>query len=179
MDSYENLYGVLSFGGTEVCTDTYNDYLCGAVYQLSPNGSGGWSEKIIWNASQTEGWAPWTLALDAAGNLYGTTFWAGTGNAGTVYELQRTGASWTHTVLHVGGAPQGPLVFDKAGNLYGTTYDAGTAGGGTVFQVKKTTAGGQEITLLALRGGERGSGPLVISFVSAGDAYSPTYHSAG
>src|SRR5258708_34252475 len=103
MDSYENLYGVLSFGGTEVCTDTYNDYLCGAVYQLSPNGSGGWSEKIIWNASQTEGWAPWTLALDAAGNLSGTTFWPGRGNAGKVDYLQRTGETWNNTGWPFGG----------------------------------------------------------------------------
>ena len=176
MDSSGNLYGVLSFGGTEVCTDTYNDYLCGAVYQLSPNGSGGWSEKIIWNASQTEGWAPWTLALDAAGNLYGTTFWAGTGNAGTVYELQRTGESWTHTVLHVGGPPQGPLVFDKAGNLYGTTYGGGTAGIGTVFELKKTTTGWQEITLFDFSGGASGSGPVAVIFDSAGNLYGTTYY---
>src|SRR5258708_18124101 len=160
MDSYENLYGVLSFGGTEVCTDTYNDYLCGAVYQLSPNGSGGWSEKIIWNDSQTEGWAPWTLALDAAGNLYGTTFWAGKGNAGTVYELQRTGESWTHTVLHVGGPPQGPLVFDKAGNLYGTTYDGGTAGVGTVFWFKRRRAAGTHGAFVHFWGGGYGDHPI-------------------
>jgi len=176
MDSSGNLYGVLNFGGTEACTDTYNAYLCGAVYQLSPDGSGGWSEKTIWNASQTEGWSPWTLAVDATGNLYGTTFWAGTGNAGTVYELQRTGENWTHIVLHVGGPPQGPLAFDKAGSLYGTTYGGGTAGIGTVFELKKTTTGWQEITLFDFSGGASGYGPVAVIFDSAGNLYGTTYY---
>jgi len=176
MDSSGNLYGVLSFGGTEACSDDWNAYLCGEVYELSPDGSGGWSEKIIWNASQTEGWDPWTLALDAAGNLYGTTFWTGTGNAGTVYELQRTGENWTHTVLHAGGPPQGPLVFDKAGNLYGTTYDGGTAGSGTVFELKKTMTGWQEITLFDFSGGASGYGAVGVIFDSGGNLYGTTYY---
>jgi uncharacterized repeat protein (TIGR03803 family) len=175
MDSSGNLYGVLNFGGTEACSDDWNAYLCGEVYELSPNGSGGWSERIIWNASQTEGWSPWTLAVDSAGNLYGTTFWAGTGNAGTVYELQRTGESWTHTVLHVGGPPQGPLVFDKAGNLYGTTYSDGTTGSGTVFELKKTTTGWREATLFNFSGGASGTGPIGVIFDSAGNLYGTTY----
>lgn len=176
MDSAGNLYGVLNFGGTEVCSDDWNAYLCGEIYELSPNGSGGWSEKTIWNASQTEGWSPWTLAVDSAGNLYGTTFWAGTGNAGTVYELQRSGETWTHTVLHAGGPPQGPLVFDKSGDLYGTTYDGGTSGSGTVFELKKTTTGWQEATVFDFSGGSSGTGPIGVIFDNAGNLYGTTYN---
>jgi hypothetical protein len=77
MDSSGNLYGTEYSGGTGTCTDGYGNYSCGAVYELSPDGSGGWLEQIIWNGSQTGGWRPTSLALDAAGNLYGTTIYSG------------------------------------------------------------------------------------------------------
>lgn len=185
MDSSGNLYGALYGGGTETCSDGYGDYPCGAVYELSPDGSGGWSAKTIWNASQTEGWRPWSLAVDAAGNLYGTTIWAGSGEGGTVFELQRTGENWTHTVLLAfgqpgtnGAAPDGALVFDKAGNLYGTTAQGGANFGGTVFELKKTKSGWKEITLFqfdsSFPGASGGYFPYGVIFDSAGNLYGTT-----
>jgi uncharacterized repeat protein (TIGR03803 family) len=188
MDSSGNLFGAIYGGGTETCSDGYGDYPCGAVYELSPDGSGGWSEKTIWNASQTEGWRPWSLVLDAAGNLYGTTAYTGNGYGGTVYELQRTGGNWTYTVLHAfgqrgsedGAEPQGPLVFDKAGNIYGTTFLGGTAGVGTAFELKKTTTGWQEITLFdfdsSSSGAWAGWEPGAVISDSAGNLYGTTYY---
>jgi len=184
MDSSGNLYGTLYAGGTELCSDGYGDYLCGAVYELSPDGSGGWSAKTIWNASQTEGWRPGSLVLDAAGNLYGTTIWAGLGEGGTVFQLQRTGENWTHTVLLAfgqpgsnGGAP-GSLVFDKAGNLYGTTAFGGVNAGGTVFELKKTKSGWKEITLFqfdsSFPGAAGGYLPNGVTFDNAGNLYGST-----
>jgi uncharacterized repeat protein (TIGR03803 family) len=185
MDSSGNLYGTLYGGGTENCSDGFNLYPCGAVYELSPDGSGGWSAKTIWNASPTEGWGPWSLALDAAGNLYGTTLWIGTGEGGTVFELQRTGENWTHTILLAfgqpgsnGGAPNGSPVFDKAGNLYGTTALGGAESGGTVFELKKTKTGWREITLLefdsSFPGASGGYYPYGVIFDSAGNLYGMT-----
>lgn len=184
MDSSGNLYGTEFAGGTETCQDNFGDYNpCGAVYELSPDGSGGWSEKTIWNASQMQGWEPSSLSLDAAGNLYGTTV---TGGGGTVFELQRKGENWTHTVLHAfgqpgpdddGGEPQGPLVFDKDGNIYGATYLGGTNGGGTVFELKKAKGGWQEINLFqfdSFRGEITGYYPQGVIFDSAGNLYGST-----
>ena len=67
------------------------------------------------------------LIADSAGNLYGTTFYGGSG-CGVVFKLSPSG---TETVLYsfTGGSdgrlPVAGLIADRAGNLYGTT-----AGGG-------------------------------------------------
>jgi uncharacterized repeat protein (TIGR03803 family) len=45
-----------------------------------------------------------SLVLDAAGNLYGTTFYGGTGNCsfgcGTVFKLSRHGSGWILAILY-------------------------------------------------------------------------------
>src|SRR5205807_2347111 len=88
------------------------------------------------------------LVMDAAGNLYGTTFNGGSQSFGTVFKLAPTGAGWTETVLYNfcqqascadGYHPQGSLIMDGAGNLYGTADGGGKAwrGGqaGVVFKL--------------------------------------------
>ncbi len=177
MDSSGNLYGTLYSGGNKICTDGFGDYDCGAVYELSPNGSGEWTEKTIWNASQTEGWRPYHLVMGPDGNLYGTTYWAGEGEAGTVFELQRTGGQWTHSILSAYGGLPDSLVFDKTGNLYGTNYYGGE-GGGTLFELKKTNSGWQEITLFDFNasgsGASGGYGVDGVILGSAGNLYGTT-----
>lgn len=103
------------------------------------------------------------LIFDAAGNLYGTTFYGGTGSSiycsdggtygcGTAFELtpQQDG-SWSETVIHNfgnvgdGANPSAGMVADAAGNLYGTTTAGGatsTGGCGTVFELLKPQTGG-------------------------------------
>lgn len=75
-------------------------------------------------------WPEAAVVRDAAGNLYGTTFFGGAGcdilvgGCGTVFKINTGGQE---TVLHnFGGAhdgwnPTSSLIFDAAGNLYGTT----------------------------------------------------------
>jgi uncharacterized repeat protein (TIGR03803 family) len=86
------------------------------------------------------------LIADAAGNLYGTTFYGGSrASVGTIFRLtppRRLGAAWSETVLHTfsdllgGWDPWAGLIFDKAGNLYGTTWLGGTSGDcGVVFEL--------------------------------------------
>ena len=89
------------------------------------------------------------LIFDAAGNLYGTTYYGGIHGAGTVFELSPTaGGGWTEKVLHSFGSgtdgqcPYAGLIFDAAGNLYGTTDGGGIHGGGTVFELTPTGGGG-------------------------------------
>ncbi len=61
--------------------------------------------------SGTDGYWPWAnLILDAAGNLYSTTFQGGTHSVGTVFEVTpASGGRWTEQVLHNFEAhPTGP-----------------------------------------------------------------------
>jgi uncharacterized repeat protein (TIGR03803 family) len=72
--------------------------------------------------------------------LYGTTYYGGTSNLGTVYKLGRGG---TETVLYsfTGGSdganPEAGLTADAKGTLYGTTYSGGVHGLGTVFKITR------------------------------------------
>jgi hypothetical protein len=146
-DKAGNLYGTTQDGGSSSCPSVVQ---CGTVYQLAPPAKQGgpWTETVLYifkgNTSK-DGASPYGgLVIDAAGNLYGTTGFGGTGNCtvlgsklgcGTVFELsppKQKGGKWTETVLYSfptpkqGFSPAGDLVFDGAGNLYGaTTYGGG------------------------------------------------------
>jgi hypothetical protein len=122
------------------------------VYQLAPPAKQGdpWTETVLYifkGNTSNDGASPYGgLVIDAAGNLYGTTGYGGTGNCtvlgsklgcGTVFEMsppKQKGGQWTETVLYSfltpkqGFVPAGDLVFDSAGNLYGATLYGGGYG---------------------------------------------------
>jgi len=83
------------------------------------------------------------LAGDGHGNLYGTTYYAGANDVGTIYRLSRAGGVWTETWLYSfkggpdGDGPISSLAADASGNLYGTTSDGGSprCSCGTIFKV--------------------------------------------
>ncbi|HXM21704.1 MAG TPA: choice-of-anchor tandem repeat GloVer-containing protein [Terriglobales bacterium] len=121
---------------------------------------------------------------DAAGNLYGTTDYAGKDNAGVVFEVsppKQKGGKWTETVLYTfcsvsgctdGQYPYAPLVRDAAGNLYGTTQYGGTSNLGVVFKLSAT---GTETVLHSFTGGADGVYPYSGLFRdSAGNLYGTT-----
>ena len=139
-DKSGNLYGTTYYGGA-------NSYY-GAVFELSPSGSG-WNETVLYSfTGKPDGQAPYgSLVFDKAGNLYGTTYYGGVSNYGTVFELKHSGSSWKESVLYSftgtngdGAYPLAGLVFDAKGNLYGTTY-AGGKGYGTAFELKPSKSG--------------------------------------
>lgn len=82
------------------------------------------------------------LTMDAAGNLYGTTLYGGTGNGGvgfgTVFEMVKSNGSWNFFTIYDfqgdpgnndGAGPLARVIFGTNGDLYGTTV---AGGGGTV-----------------------------------------------
>ena len=115
---------------------------------------------------------------DAAGNLYGTTDYAGTAFAGVVFKVSKTGKE---TVLYNfcsltgctdGQYPYAPLVRDAAGNLYGTTQYGGASNIGVVFKI---SPGGKETVLHSFTGGSDGVYPYAGLFRdAAGNLYGTT-----
>jgi uncharacterized repeat protein (TIGR03803 family) len=153
-DASGNLYGTTVSGGTGSCTPVYGggSVPCGTIFELSPRTGGGWAEKVLHNFHGKDGYSPSaSLISDAAGNLYGTTFFGGTGSCayksgnvigcGVVFELTPSaGGGWVEKVLHTfrntgGFWPNAGLVFDGAGNIYGTTTQS------TVFQLTPSAGG--------------------------------------
>ncbi|MGA7558131.1 MAG: choice-of-anchor tandem repeat GloVer-containing protein [Terriglobales bacterium] len=147
MDAAGNFYGTTSFGGI------YGG-LGGTVFELSPNGSGGWNETNLYNfcslpnCADGEGPGYSGVIFDSKGNLYGTAG-GGAYGYGVVFELSPVGGNWTETVLYnfAGGAgagsPVSGLIMDAAGNLYGTTYDSDN-NYGAVFELSPSGGGWTE-----------------------------------
>jgi uncharacterized repeat protein (TIGR03803 family) len=148
----------------------------GRVFELVGN-DGSWTGYSLHDLAFTEGQAPLgRLAVDSAGNIYGTAYVGGIANCqfgcGSVFKLSPpavVGGSWQEATLYKfsggadGGNPQGGVILDSAGNLYGTASTAGT-GFGTVYKlVPPQSAGGAwtEVTLHAFAGAPNdGSTPL-------------------
>ena len=82
------------------------------------------------------------MAVDSAGNVYGTTAFGGANNEGTAFKL--AAGSFLYTDLHDFNdngtdayEPAGGVSLDSLGNLYGTATDGGSNGGyGTVWEIK-------------------------------------------
>lgn len=100
-----------------------------------------------------------TLAIDATGNLYGTTSRGGSENRGTVFKYSLTDnslstlASFDH---ENGDRPGGALLIDDSGNLFGITVLGGAYDKGTVFRFSTTT---NTLTTLVSFDGANGSLP--------------------
>jgi uncharacterized repeat protein (TIGR03803 family) len=145
-DSTGSLYGTTGGGPT---------YLYGTVFKLTPPAAGktAWTETVLFAFNGTNGKYPDAgLAIDTKGNLYGTTEYGGSLDAGAVFKLTRPAAgktAWGESVLASfagasGDNPNASLILDAAGNLYGTTeYGGGSANNfsGNVFRLTPPAAG--------------------------------------
>jgi uncharacterized repeat protein (TIGR03803 family) len=119
MDAQGNLYGTTWAGGVG----------WGTVFRLDPSGK----ETVLHSFTDnfSDGASPFgSVIMDAAGNLYGTTYVGGGHGYGTVFKLEPSG---TETVLHSftdgadGSLPSGNLIIDADGNLYGVADYGGNS----------------------------------------------------
>jgi uncharacterized repeat protein (TIGR03803 family) len=163
IDGKGNLYGAASQGGQTAS---------GTVFELA-RASGKITALASFNG--TNGADPYgALMLDTSGNLYGSTYYGGSGD-GAVFELAAGSQTITRLAAFVtdGQSPLAGLVMDAQGNLYGTTAAGGASNVGTVFEV---AAGSNAITTLASFDGINGDYPhggLVLD--GSGNLYGTTY----
>jgi uncharacterized repeat protein (TIGR03803 family) len=162
-DSAGNLYGTTYNGGV-------GDI--GTVFELSPNGHGSWTERVVASVAEIDA----GLTINAAGDIFGTT------NT-TVFELKPNGTGgydlpktlYTFPSSEVRGeTPEGTLVLDSSGNIYGTTRAGGKVGDGTVFKLTLTTKGTYTQSIL-YSFGSNGTTPYGgVVFDPAGNLYGTT-----
>jgi uncharacterized repeat protein (TIGR03803 family) len=130
-DQSGNLYGTTDYGGSGHG---------GTIFQLVQHPNGSWTFTLLYSFSGSPG-SNSSLTLDAAGNLYGTSYWSGSHGFGSVFELIPSNGNWRFTSLHDftdesdGAYPLGNIVFDADGSLFSTTSAGGTYGNGLIFEI--------------------------------------------
>jgi hypothetical protein len=168
-DASGNLWGSTGSGG----------FGAGNVFELTDS-NGVWIESVLHNFT---GYADGTfpeggVTLDAAGNVYGTTFIDGPA-AGNVYQLLAN-SDWAFDIVYSfvdipsGGNPNSGVTLDSSGNIYGSTSMGGVKGGGTVFELSNEGGSWTIHLLYSFSGGE---GPQLskLIFDQAGNLYGTTY----
>ncbi len=177
-DANGNLYGT-AFDGT---TDPN-----GAIFELSPNAGGGWSEKALVIFNGRNGAYPYDqLVFDGQGNLYGTTAEGGNGpcfnGCGVVFELSpSTNGAWKYSILYSfqngnDGASPLSILLDPSGNIYGVTgFTTGAGSNGTVYELERPKQSGESWTYkeLFLFNGTNGFIPNSLAY-SGGALYGTT-----
>jgi len=139
-DAGGNLYGTTQAGGSAGF---------GTVFKISPSSGGTWLESVLYSfLGGADGNTPAaSVIFDNSGNLYGTTYFGGTAQLGTVFKLSpNVDGTWTKTTIHTFSGPDGSnptanLVFDTVGNLYGTTSTGGSTDGGIAFELAPNDGG--------------------------------------
>jgi uncharacterized repeat protein (TIGR03803 family) len=145
MDVAGNLYGTTIAGGASGA---------GTVFKIGAKGR----ETVLYSfTGQADGAKPEAaLAMDAAGNLYGTTTAGGSNGNGTVFKLtvpKKANGKWKEKVLYSfgsgtdGAVPVAGVTIDAGGKIYGTTSAGGSYGYGTVFELALSKSGWTESIL--------------------------------
>ncbi len=122
-----NFYGTTLLGGAD------NN---GTVFNITPQGILTNLHSFSFNG--TDGNHPYAALVQATdGDFYGTTFYGGVNNDGTIFKITPEGIL---TILHSfngtdGANPYAGLVQAADGNFYGTTEDGGANNNGTVFKI--------------------------------------------
>src|SRR5262249_11552691 len=136
---------------------------CGVVFKLTKQGSGYTFGVIHDFTGGNDGWgAGGQPALDAAGNVYGTTPNGGRKAVGGVYRMSPDGAGGNNLrVIHAftggedgGTGGLGRLLVDRAGkNVYGIATVGGAHGSGVAYHLRLMSNGRwAQKTLYAFQG---------------------------
>lgn len=123
------LYGTTWGGGSKSA---------GTVFRLSADSS---SYSVLHGfTNKPDGSTPFSTLLQGSdGILYGTTYYGGVSNAGTIFRIGTNGGDyrvlWSFTNSPDGANPRAGLIQGFEGALYGTTERGGTSGMGILFRI--------------------------------------------
>jgi uncharacterized repeat protein (TIGR03803 family) len=125
--SDSNFYGTTTYGGTNGR---------GTVFRISAEGT---LTNLYWFTGGKDGRAPGgSLVRGRDGNFYGTTYYGGTNDSGTVFKISGEGifsSLYSFASSNDGAYPYAGVAQGSDGYLYGTTDGGGTNGYGTVFKI--------------------------------------------
>lgn len=156
------LYGTTFVGGTGRCSYT-NSSGCGTVFSVNPQTG---EEQVIYSfTGSPDGAGPRAGLINVNGTLYGSTYYGGAGNDGTVFSITPEG---NEAVVHsfTGGSdgvnPQSALSLQN-GFLFGTTNRGGNQSGGIVYRISPTTKSEKVVASVCCgpEGGVNGSGHML------------------
>jgi uncharacterized repeat protein (TIGR03803 family) len=176
LDSAGNLYGVATAGGANGS---------GVAFELTPAGGNfTFTTLYAFKGMPDAGFPYGALVFDRAGNLYGSTYYDGANDLGSVYQLTKSNGTWSEKVLYSfrggkdGSSPISNLVVDRAGNLWGTTSEGGAGCScGTIVEVSNRN--GRWSERVAYRFANTPDGGFAYNGMiadSAGNLYGATVH---
>jgi uncharacterized repeat protein (TIGR03803 family) len=114
----------------------------GTIFSITTSGTLTTLYSFCAQPACTDGANPYAgLILATDGNYYGTTYYGGASNRGTVFKVTPAGQLTTlHSFCSQPGCfdgeySYGGLVQSTDGNFYGATYQGGAGGHGTIFKL--------------------------------------------
>jgi uncharacterized repeat protein (TIGR03803 family) len=185
-------YGVTLAGGANLCKSTATKHeSCGTIFKLTPPATtgGAWTESVVFNFQQKDGWAPLGRFRISDGLIYGTTYYGGTGcqpaGCGVVYSVDQRGPGQPalEKVLHAfvlttdGHNPNPRLVADSTGAMYGSTLSGGAYNAGIIFKMTPPAVKGQAwgyADIYDFTGGADGGTPNDFTLATNGTIYGTT-----
>jgi uncharacterized repeat protein (TIGR03803 family) len=161
VDAAGDLFGTTLNGGA-------NDE--GTVFEIA---AGSHTITTVTSFNATDGESPYGgVALDASGDIYGTTNSGGSSDYGTIFEIAR-GSAVVTTIVSFNGIdaayPKTGVVVDTSEDIYGMSSQGGPTGNGTLFEIPH---GSDVVTTLAGFNPPAGQSPL--TFDAAGNLYGTT-----
>lgn len=191
------LYGATVLGGSTSCSlpGQASGTGCGIAYRLVPiKGKQTYKLQVLhkFTGAPGDGAASFsTLLASKSGDLYGTTFYGGEYNEGTLFKLHPVSSGYSETIVHSFGYGQDgeyPIagLIEVSGTLYGTTIGGGaytnqrlcaTAGVpngtcGTLYSLNPATGAEQVLHSFGQNGD--GANPFAAPLDVAGTLYGTT-----
>ncbi|HEY1883420.1 MAG TPA: choice-of-anchor tandem repeat GloVer-containing protein [Candidatus Cybelea sp.] len=167
--------GLTDVDGMLYGTTEGQPYGSGTVFKITTSGV----ETVLHQFGGTDGSGvpdgvqPFAKMIYVGGRLYGTTYWGGEHELGTVFSITPSGDERVVYSFAGGldGKNPGAALISVNGEIYGTTATGGANGDGTIFKIDGS---GHESVLYSFKGGTDGTAPDAL-FELNGSLYGTTH----